>query len=187
MSNRIAAAKLLHRHNLRIASAAGKHIRRLVPRYHDVDSTAMEHNMRTLLSGFEHLLSKDDDSKLMLFVDDIVEIRATSGFQMNEILMAGLALLPVLRRFFLRACTDPLVALALYDEVESQALPVLVGLAEAIAEADRARDDNRDAPEIFKDFFMSSLSGEREEMAPFPPIALFEDDEDEDTMRSSPR
>ncbi|MCP4503015.1 MAG: hypothetical protein GY822_24015 [Deltaproteobacteria bacterium] len=185
MTNRKAAAKLLQRHNLRIATAAAKHVRRLVPRYRDVDSTAMEFNMRTLLGGFEHLLAKDDDSKLMQFVDDIVKIRATAGFQMNEILMAGLALLPVLRHFYLRACPDPLTALSYYDEVEAQALPAVVALAEAISASEQARVENQDSPDTFRDFFLSAL-GDDVELAPFPPLSMF-DEEEEDTMRSSPR
>jgi len=181
-----AAADLLHQHQERISRSAARHIRALVPRYRDLDATALERNMRTLVRGMEHLLRRGDETRLVTVVEDIVELRATSGFHMNETLMAGMCLMPVLRRFFVQAVPDTRTALAYYDVVEELGLPVIAALAEAFAAAERAREENRDDPDVFKETFLSAMSEEGGAVTPFPFAPLFDDDE-EDTVRSARR
>ncbi|MEW5850895.1 MAG: hypothetical protein AB2A00_19065 [Myxococcota bacterium] len=118
------AAALMKSHHVRISQAIARQLVRLVPRYRQVDQTALERNLSSLLGGVEVLLEKGEDQRLMQLIEDVALLRQSSGFTLQDFVMAGMSFLPVLRRFFMERCsiTEGLEA---YEAVETVALPVL--------------------------------------------------------------
>lgn len=117
------AARLLSGRHPQIAAAVARQLKRTVPRYQDVERHALERNILGILKGLDRLLVKGDEATLRRIVDDIAQLRAATGFGVDEIVMAGLCFLPVLRRFLIARDEDMARGLETYEALEAVALP----------------------------------------------------------------
>lgn len=123
------AARLLAGRHPQIAAAVARQLKRTVPRYQDVERQALERNILGILKGLDRLLSRGDEATLRRTVDDIAQLRAATGFGVDELVMAGLCFLPVLRRFLILQDEDMARGLETYEAVEAVALPFFGHLA----------------------------------------------------------
>lgn len=115
-------AKLLKSHKVRIAKAMARQVQSLVARYRNVDQTVLEKNLATLMDAGYLLFSAGDESRLMMVMQHIMQIRSLGGFQTSEFLLACMSFLPVMRRLLFEKL--PVAqALAEYEAVETVALP----------------------------------------------------------------
>ena len=118
------AARLLQPHRDAIARAVARQIRRTVPRYEQVDLVALERNTRTVLGGVQRLLEGGDSATLLRVVEDVAQLRTTTGFQASEFLVASMCFMPVVRRFLVQHAPSPMEGLLAWDSVEAIALPL---------------------------------------------------------------
>lgn len=123
------AARLLSGRHPQIAAAVARQLKRTVPRYQDVERQALERNILGILKGLDRLLAKGDEATLRRIVDDIAQLRAATGFGVDEMVMAGLCFLPVLRRFLIAQDEDMTRGLESYEALEAVALPFFGHLA----------------------------------------------------------
>lgn len=130
------AARLLKPHHERIAQAVARQIRRTVPRYEQVEPVALERNLKTVLGGIQRLLEKGDAATLLRVVEDVAQLRSSTGFQASEFLVAGMCFLPVVRRFLIGSASTPGEGLAAYEAVESISLPLFGQLVDLFLDAE---------------------------------------------------
>jgi hypothetical protein len=115
---------LLKANRSRIAFAVARQIQNLVPKYRELDTVALAHNLETILKGFENLLVKNEGEHLFGAVAMIADVRRVSGFGIHDMTVAGLCFLPVMRRFLIRESVNIEVGLERYESVEAVALPL---------------------------------------------------------------
>ena len=139
--------ELLRSHRVRVAKALARQTRTLVPRYAQVESNALERSFLTLLNAVERLLSTGDARQLVQSAEYVAQLRAMTGFRIDDFTTAAVCFLPVLRRFILERATNLQEGLADYEAFEEVALP-FIGRATRIfiaAEGD-GLDDEVTAP-----------------------------------------
>ncbi len=123
------AARLLNGREPQIAAAVARQLKRTVPRYADVERQAMERNISAILKGLQRLLAKGDERTLRRIVDDVAQLRSATGFGVDEVIVAGLCFLPVLRRFLVENDSDIEAGLAAFEALEAVALPMFGHIA----------------------------------------------------------
>jgi hypothetical protein len=116
--------ELLQANRSRIAYAVSRQIQTLVPKYRDLDTVALAHNLETVLKGFESLLQNNKPDNLFGAVSMIADVRRVSGFGIRDMTVAGLCFLPVIRRFMIRESGTIERGLERYELVEAVALPL---------------------------------------------------------------
>lgn len=163
------AARLLSGRHPQIAAAVARQLKRTVPRYQDVERQALEKNVLSILRGLDHLLAKGDETTLRRIVDDVAQLRAATGFGVDEIVMAGLCFLPVLRRFLIHQEEDVMRGLAAYEAVEAVALPLFGHVAMYFRDLADLTDPG------LAELQWSAISF---------PLAIEDVDDDEDTIRT---
>lgn len=163
------AARLLAGRHPQIAAAVARQLQRTVPRYQNVNRQALERNILAILRGLDRLLAKGDEGTLRRTLDDIAELRATTGFGVDEIVMAGLCFLPVLRRYLVHQDEDMRRGLESYEAVEAIALPFFGHIAMYFQNLGDLSDP---------------FVAEMEWSALTFPLAIEDVDDDEDTIRT---
>jgi hypothetical protein len=160
------AARLMSSRHPALARAIARQLARNVPRYKEVASEAVEHNVLTLLSGLQKLLERGTEDSLRRVVEDIAQLRSATGFQVDEIVTAGLCFLPVLRRYLVRADSSLEAGLEAYEALESLAIPMFGYGAAAMTEEDHfeATDPSFTSPWSDISFPMSIEDVEDEEV-----------------------
>lgn len=134
------AARFLKPRHAEIARAVTRQLKRTVPRYEEVDRTAMERNSLAILKGLQRLLEQGDVRTLKRVVDDVSQLRSSAGFSVDELVMAGLCFLPVLRRYLVSVHQDPLEGLVAYEAVEAVTLPLIGHVAAYLQEVAELTD-----------------------------------------------
>lgn len=129
-----AGARLMKQHHRRIAQAVVRQQQRMVPRYRQLDATAVERNVATVLAGLQRLLESGEDALLKDLVTEMARLRQLGGVTLPEFLVAALCVLPVLRRFFLERSATLEEGLAIFDRVEAILLPVAGTITRAFDE-----------------------------------------------------
>lgn len=114
---------LLRSHRVRIARALVRQARALAPRYEQIDQAAQERNFLALLVGIERLLERGEDGPLLDAAAHTAQLRAAMGFRMEDFVLAGLAFLPVIRRFIIEHAGSTEEGLDDYEAFEAVALP----------------------------------------------------------------
>jgi hypothetical protein len=122
---------LLRGHRVRIARALVRQTRALAPRYEQLDQAAQERNFVALLLAVETLVEKGVDTPVLDQVSHLAQMRAAMGFRVDDFVLAGLAFLPVLRRFVIENSSTVQEGLDDYETLEAIALP-FVGRAASI-------------------------------------------------------
>jgi hypothetical protein len=122
---------LLRSHRVRIARALVRQTRALAPRYEQLDQAAQERNFVALLLAVETLVEKGVDTPVLDQVSHLAQMRAAMGFRVDDFVLAGLAFLPVLRRFVIENSKNVEEGLDDYETLEAIALP-FVGRAASI-------------------------------------------------------
>lgn len=122
---------LLRSHRVRIARALVRQTRALAPRYEQLDQAAQERNFVALLLAVETLVEKGVDTPVLDQVSHLAQMRAAMGFRVDDFVLAGLAFLPVLRRFVIENSKTVEEGLDDYETLEAIALP-FVGRAASI-------------------------------------------------------
>lgn len=118
------AHELLSLNKEPLSAAIVRQLKSTVPRYADVDAHAMGQNVTAILKGVERLLEKGDLATLKRIISELVQLRAASGFGVDELITAGFCFLPVLRRFFTEHARDIGTGLDAYEHLESMVLPM---------------------------------------------------------------
>lgn len=122
---------LLRSHRVRIARALVRQTRALAPRYEQLDQAAQERNFVALLLAVETLVEKGVEAPVLDQVSHLAQMRAAMGFRVDDFVLAGLAFLPVLRRFMIENSKNVEEGLDDYETLEAIALP-FVGRAASI-------------------------------------------------------
>lgn len=117
--------KLLRSHRVRIARALVRQTRALAPRYEQLDQSAQERNFMALLLAIETLVEKGDDEAVLDQVGHLAQMRAAMGFRVDDFVLAGLAFLPVLRRFVIENSKSFDEGIDDYEALEAIALPFI--------------------------------------------------------------
>ncbi len=120
---------LIQSHRVRIARALVRQIRTLSPRYATVDPDALEQSLQRILSVVAHFLQTGDDASLRNITNHTAQLRQALGFRVDDFMSAGLAFLPVMRRFLLEHARSIEEGLADYETFEAVAIPLLAELA----------------------------------------------------------
>ena len=120
---------LIGSHRVRIARALVRQIRHLSPRYATVDPDALEQSLQRILGVVSHFLQTGDDSSLRNLTNHTAQLRQALGFRVDEFMSAGLAFLPVMRRFLLEHARTIQQGLLDYEYFEAVAIPLLSELA----------------------------------------------------------
>ncbi len=164
------AARLLKPRQGDLARAVARQLQRTVPRYKNVERVAMEKNITAILMALEPLLKRGSEATLRSVVNDVAQLRSAGGFGVDELVMAGLCFLPVLRRYLVSMHADPLEGLECYEAVEAVTLPLIGHVAAYLQDASEATD-----PGAFQPLWSEM---------PFP-LAIEElDEEDEVTAKN---
>lgn len=137
---------LLRGHRVRIARALVRQCRALVPRYAHVDEVALEHSFLLLLVGVENLLDHGEERQLLKATAHIAELRASTGFRVDDFVLAALAFLPVLRRFIIERAPHVEAGLDDYESFEAVALPVIGRAASIFMDATEERTAPNERP-----------------------------------------
>lgn len=148
------AARLIKGHKVRLARAIARQIQQIVPRYREMDSTALERNLGTLLSATETFLENGDDRQLIDLTRNVMELRAVSGFALGDFVMATACWLPVLRRFILERSASVDEGLRVYESVEAVALPLMGRIADLYQQI--GNEVPEDPAEAFERFFRAA-------------------------------
>ena len=120
---------LIQSRRVRIARALVRQIRTLSPRYATVDPDALEQSLQRILSVVAHFLQTGDDASLRNITNHTAQLRQALGFRVDDFMSAGLAFLPVMRRFLLEHARSIEEGLADYETFEAVAIPLLAELA----------------------------------------------------------
>ncbi len=120
---------LIGSHRVRIARALVRQIRTLSPRYGTIDSAALEQSLLRILSVVSHFLQTGDDASLRNLTTHTAQLRHALGFRVDDFMSAGLAFLPVMRRFLLEHARTVEAGLADYEAFEAVAIPLIAELA----------------------------------------------------------
>jgi hypothetical protein len=120
---------LIGSHRVRIARALVRQIRTLSPRYGTIDSAALEQSLLRILSVVSHFLQTGDDGSLRNLTTHTAQLRQALGFSVDDFMSAGLAFLPVMRRFLLEHARTIETGLADYEAFEAVAIPLIAELA----------------------------------------------------------
>lgn len=130
------AARLLKPHHDRIAQAVARQIRRTVPRYEQVEPIALERNLKTVLRGVQRLLEQGDGATLLRVLEDVAQLRSSTGFQVSELLLAAMCFNPVVRRFLVGSAPTVGEGLAAWEAVESVTLPLFGQLVDLFLDSE---------------------------------------------------
>lgn len=139
------ALELLKPNLVPVSRAVVRQLKTTVPRYKDVDAIAMEKNVGMILKGLVRLIEKGDIATLKNITAEIVQLRTTSGFGVDELITAGFCFLPVLRRLYTEYADDIGRGLDAYEHVESMALPMFGFVASHASDLDEITDPRASA------------------------------------------
>jgi hypothetical protein len=134
------AARMLKPRQADLARAVARQLQRTVPRYKDVEPVAMEKNITAILIALDPLLKRGSEATLRAVVNDVAQLRSAGGFGVDELVMAGLCFLPVLRRYLVSMHADPIEGLEAYEAVEAVTLPLIGHVAAYLQDASEATD-----------------------------------------------
>jgi hypothetical protein len=116
---------LIRGHRVRIARALARQVRTLSIRYKRVEVEALEKSFFGLLLAIEDFLATGSDQNLIDRTKHTANLRAQLGFQLEDLAMAGMCFMPVLRRFLMDHSKTMDEAMADFDSFEAVAIPLL--------------------------------------------------------------
>jgi len=129
---------LLNSHRTRVARALVRQIRTLSPRYATVEPSALEMSLQRTIMVVSRYLETGDDKALKATTMNTAQLRQALGFRVDDFMAAGLAFLPVVRRFIIEHASDLRTGLEDYEAFESVAIPLLAELARVFRHAGAA-------------------------------------------------
>jgi len=134
------ALELLRLNREPLARAIVRQLKSTVARYANVDGEAMGHNVHRLLGGIELVVENGDLKTLQRVTSEMISLRTTSGFGVDELVTAGVCFLPVLRRFLVNNARDIGAGLDAYEHLESVTLPMFGWIASHASNLDEVTD-----------------------------------------------
>ncbi len=136
--------ELLTSHRTRIARALVRQIRALSERYATIDPQALEMSLARILNVVTLMLKTGDQTVLKAAVLNTAQLRQALGFRVDDFMAAGLAFLPVCRRFILDHARTLEEGIEDYEAFEAIGIPLLSELARVFRHA--GKNDVRGAP-----------------------------------------
>lgn len=116
---------LLASHRIRIARAWARQARAVVPRYRDVEDTALERNLANLVGAFEKVLAGGEERQLLQAAGGVAQMRLAAGFAVPDLLVATVCFLSVMRRFLVDRAPTVEEGLDDFEAIEAVCLPLL--------------------------------------------------------------
>jgi hypothetical protein len=133
------ASTLIGAYQKPLARAIARQIRDVVPRYLEVDDTALVRNIELILDAIRPMLDATDDRRLRSVLSNVMDMRQAAGFSGSDFIVAALCGLPVLRRFLIERSPDAAEGLRLYESCEGLLLPLVGFIADTYCRL--ARED----------------------------------------------
>lgn len=184
------AAELLTSHHRLIARTVAGQIQAVIPKYREIDPTALTGSLSTMVRALAHMIESGDEDRFIDIACDIAEMRLAGGFKVGDMVGAGICFLPVLRRFFQERCRTLDEAMGAYALCEEHAMPTVSRFANAFAALEKLKVPVGANPDAMRTQIRETISASSSDIAAVPVMSTFDfmlEDDDEITVPDGKR